>query len=331
MIYFFPRKDGIMVLTITILSFVTTGSLIIGIFLILTANRREVISRMKKVTRTPGQILIEDQVNSKERFSWQNILRIMGKMFERQSYTKKVEAELIKADIPMRGEEFIVFNLIIFLGGVIIGFLLGGVGPGIVIGCIGLLAPSIFLKRKKKSRFEKLNQQIGDCLTVMSNSLRAGFSFQQAMELVSKEMIGPLAMEFSKTLREINFGTPTEQALINLASRVESDDLDLMITAVLIQRQIGGNLAEILDNISNTLRERIRIKGEIKTLTAQGRISGMIIGFMPPILFAILLIINPQYIGVLLQKQIGIFILIGGVISEIVGVIFIKKIVSIEI
>jgi len=144
-------------------------------------------------------------------------------------------------------------------------------------------------------------------------------------------MEGPLAMEFAKTLREINFGTTTEQALQNMVFRVESDDLDLMITSVLIQRQIGGNLAEILDNISNTLRERIRIKGEIKTLTAQGRISGIIIGLLPPILIGVLLLLNPNYIGVLLEKKIGILLLSVGALSEVIGVMIIRKIVNIEV
>ena len=112
---------------------------------------------------------------------------------------------------------------------------------------------------------------------------------------------------------------------------MESDDLDLMISAVLIQRQVGGNLAEVLDNISHTLRERIRIKGEIKTLTAQGRISGLIIGLLPPILFAILMVINPGYVGILIQTPIGIMLLMAGVVSEIIGVMFIKKIVDIEV
>jgi len=320
-----------MIINIVLMSFLTVVCLIIGIYLLVTAKRREVVSRMNKITRTPGQILMEEQGNSKKNFRLKNSLKIMGKTFKARGYTKKIERELLKADLPMRGEEFIVFNLITFVAVGIFGFILGGVGPAIVMASLGLLTPGLVVKRKKKLRFEKLNLQIGDCLTVMSNSLRAGYSFQQAMELVSKEMEGPLAIEFRKTLREINFGTTTEQALTNMAYRVESDDLDLMITAVLIQRQIGGNLAEILDNISNTLRERIRIKGEIKTLTAQGRISGMIIGLMPPVLFAILLVINPAYIGVLLQRKVGIFILIAGVVSEIIGVMFIRKIVDIEV
>ncbi|MGI6225735.1 MAG: type II secretion system F family protein [Peptococcales bacterium] len=320
-----------MIIAIALFSFLTILLLILGCYQLLTGKKKVILTRLRKFTRTPGQVIIDEHIKAREEFTLQNILRILGKVFETRSYTKKVENELLKADIPMRGSEYIVFNIFVIILCGSVGFILGGLGTLIVLGTLGFIGPSLFVKSKKQARFEKLNLEIGDCLTVMSNSLRAGYSFQQAMELVSKEMGGPLAMEFGKTLREINFGTPTEQALANMASRIESDDLDLMITAVLIQRQIGGNLAEILDNISNTLRERIRIKGEIKTLTAQGRISGLVIGLMPPILFAILLVINPGYIGEMLAKPIGIYMLIAGVFSQIVGFIFIRKIVNIEV
>lgn len=320
-----------MLILITLLSSLTVVFLFIGIYLLLTGPKRDIMNRMKRFTRTPGQVILDEHIENKEKFELKDILAILGKVFEARSYTKKIEDELLKADIPMRGSEFIVLNIINIAFLSFIGFFLGGLGPALVLGLLGFILPSLFVKRKKKQRFEKLGLQIGDCLTVMSNSLRAGFSFQQSMELVSKEMTGPLAAEFGKTLREINFGTPTEEALGNMVERIECDDLDLMITAVLIQRQIGGNLAEILDNISSTLRERIRIKGEIKTLTAQGRISGMVIGFMPPILFAILLAINPSYIMQLLQNETGILLLAGGLASEVIGFMFIKKIVSIEV
>jgi tight adherence protein B len=319
-----------MIITISLLSFLTVFCFVFGLYLIITAKKREIASRLNKFTRTPGQVIIDEQNSNKEKFTLKNILVILGKVFETRSYTKKIENELLKADIPMRGSEFIVISILIIFATGILGFSLGGLGSLIVFVFLGFICPNLFIKKKKKARFERINQEIGECLTVLSNSLRAGYSFQQSIELVSREMTGPLAMEFGKTLREINLGTPTEQALSNMAQRVESDDLDLMITAVLIQRQIGGNLAEILDNISNTLRERIRIKGEIKTLTAQGRISGLVIGLMPPILFAILLVIDPGYISVLLHKKIGIYMLLTGVCSQIIGFIFIRKIVNIE-
>ncbi|MDK2821780.1 MAG: tight adherence protein [Clostridia bacterium] len=302
-----------------------------AIYLILTEERQIIYKRIQNYTQSPEKKIEIEGKKQKRKLTLKNILGFIGKIFATRSFTKKIEEELSKADIPLRGEEFIVINLLTLLFSGTIGYLINGKGASLVMAVVGGIGPFLYIKRKKKLRIEYINSQLGDCLTVMTNSLRAGYSLQQTMDLVSREMTGPLAMEFYKTLREINFGTPIEKALENLARRVESKDIDLMITAVLIQRQIGGNLAEILDNISHTLRERIRITGEIKTLTAQGRISGLIIGLIAPVIFSILLIINPDYINVLLEKQIGLYILFGGIISELVGVVLIKKIVNIEV
>ncbi|HEX3031371.1 MAG TPA: type II secretion system F family protein, partial [Bacillota bacterium] len=180
-------------------------------------------------------------------------------------------------------------------------------------------------------RVAKFNAQIGEALAVMSNSLRAGFSFLQTLDMVSREMPPPIGDEFARCLREINLGTQTEQALINLGQRIESDDLDLILTAVLIQRQVGGNLAEVLDSISLTIRERIRIKGEIRTLTAQGRLSGIIIGSMPIILGVLLLLISPGYINPLFESSVGWGLVIGGICSQSIGMLLIRKVVNIEV
>ena len=238
----------------------------------------------------------------------------------------------MKADIPLRGEEFIMINVLLISG---CGLLMLMVTGNFVLGWIGTvfgyILPRVIVKRAKNKRVQKFNAQIGDSLTVMSNSLRAGFSFLQAMEMVAREMPSPISDEYGRTLREMNLGTPTEEALVNLTQRVDSDDLDLVMTAVLIQRQVGGNLSEVLDGISHTIRERIRIKGEIKTLTAQGRISGMIVGALPVVIGLVLSVINPGYIGVLFTDPLGLALLTAGVISQIIGIALIKKTVDIKI
>jgi len=325
------QGDGPVLTLIALLSGITGLCFFWGIYLILTEKRRIILKRLGSYTKVQTALHQEDEIRRKRTINSKNILLLAGRIFASRSFTKKIEEELSKAGIPLRGEEYIGINIFTFLGGAVLGFLARGVGAGVVFGALGLVSPYLFMIRKKRQRLEKINAEIGDCLTVMTNSLRAGYSLQQTMDLVSTEMTGPLALEFKKTIREINFGTPTETALSNLAAHVESEDVDLMITAVLIQRQIGGNLAEILDNISHTIRERIRIKGEIKTLTAQGRISGIIIGLMPPAVFAILLIINPEYLRVLFESKTGFFITLGGVISELIGVLVIKRIVNIEV
>lgn len=320
-----------MLIIILVLAGITGCCFCWGLYLILTENRRSILLRMEKYTQNQTGLHQDDERKKRGHLNLKNTLLFVGRIFASRSFTKRIEEELSKAGIPLRGEEFIVINILTFFGGAALGLFLRGIGAGFVFGIMGLLSPYLFMKRKKRKRLERINEEIGECLTVMTNSLRAGYSLQQTMDLVSNEMTGPLAWEFKKTIREINFGTPTEKALSNLATYVESEDVDLMITAVLIQRQIGGNLAEILDNISHTIRERIRIKGEIKTLTAQGRVSGWIIGLMPPAVFAILLVINPEYIRVLFASKTGFFITLGGVVSELFGVLVIKRIVNIEL
>lgn len=317
---------------IATLMFVTVVLFLSGLYLIVHGKKKVVKTRLKNYSEIHKTAYLEIEEKEMSKVSTKNMLRVFGKFFATASITKKIEQRLLKAEIPMRGEEFLALNIIGVVLSLLIGItFFGGIGPALVLSGICIVIPQVLIKKKRKARVEKINQQIGDCLTVMANSLRAGYSFQQAIDLVGKEMHGPLANEFRKTNREINLGITIDDALINLTKRAESDDLELLITAVLIQRQIGGNLAEILDNISETIRERIRMKGEIKTLTAQGRISGLIIGLMPPILFFLLLLINPSYMSVMVKSKIGWIILLGGLTSEIIGVLLIKRVIDIEV
>lgn len=316
-----------------ILIFVSIFILIIGIYRSVSANEIEINQRVQKYTSKEMHTFEEKiKQQTKKTFNLKSLFQQASKVFAAKSYSKSIELELAKADIPLRGEEFILINL---LAGIIPALLLGGIlrniPLGLVIGIMGLIIPRVVVNMAKQKRITKFNDQIGDALVVMSNSLRAGFSFLQSMEMVSREMPTPISVEFARTLREMNLGTPTEEAMTHLAKRIDSDDLDLVVTAVLIQRQVGGNLAEVLDNISHTIRERVRIKGEIKTLTAQGRISGMVIGFLPVAISVFLFIINPSYMMTLFTNPIGLMIVIIGVISQAIGIFIIKKIVDIEV
>ena len=325
------KRGAWVIIIISTMGFLTVVFFIIGLNIILTSEKRSMKRRLKQVTQEHTQWNTGTYEKEKTKVSTKDFLKIIGRLFEAHSYTKKIQLELSKADIPMKGEEFITLILLANIGGGFVGFvLLGGVGPALVLITLSIILPLLIVNRKKRAKIEMINAQIGDCINVMANSLRAGYSFQQAIDLVSKEMTGPLAKELGKTIREINLGTTTDEALLNLIGRVESEDLELLITAVLIQRQIGGNLAEILDNISQTIRDRIKIKGEIKTLTAQGRISGLVIGLIPVGLFAVLILINPSYIGVMLGQRIGWILLMGAVISECFGFALIRKIINIE-
>jgi tight adherence protein B len=261
----------------------------------------------------------------------EKIITLFGKILESRGIIKPLEEKMLKANLPLRGEEYLTLWL---LSTSIPGFLLflvtGNFLPGLVLCFIGFFVPPLLVKRAEQQKLKKFNQQLTDALSIISNSLRAGHSFMQAMELVSKEMPDPIGKEFGRTFRDISLGTTLEEALRKLGRRVASDDLDLIITAVLIQRQIGGNLAEIMDNISDTIRDRIRIQGEIKTLTAQGRLSGIVIGLMPLFLIGMMLLLNPEYLLPLFKSSLGLLMLSMGIIGEIIGVVIIKKIVTID-
>ncbi|MGI6035855.1 MAG: type II secretion system F family protein [Limnochordia bacterium] len=244
-----------------------------------------------------------------------------------------LELELQKADIPLKGAEFLTLNILTFLLPLIgISFLKGGFSAlALAGGLFGALLPRLYLLQRQRGRLARFNTQIADALVLTANSLRAGYSFLQSMEITAREMQPPISSEFARALKEMNLGMPTEEALEATAKRVGSDDLDLVVTAVIIQRQVGGNLARILENIAETIRERVRIKGEIKTLTAQGRISGVIITLLPLGIGLFIFTINPGYLKALFTHPLGKLMLGLGLVGQLLGMLIIRKIVNIEV
>ncbi len=298
-----------------------------------------VLGENKSITRINKYVNHEYSFMQEEKSPREGIIKIvstMGKKFGNlgifTAYKKRVQSELNKAHVLLKGEEFISICMITMIGCILFfSIILRNIAMGLLFGLIGWNIPMMFVKRKKKKRIKLLNDQLGDAIVLVSNSLKAGYSFFQAIDTVSTEMSGSIAEEFGQVKKEINLGFTTEQALENLIKRVDSDDLELMVTAVLIQRQVGGNLAEILDNISGTIRDRVKILGEVKTLTAQGRMSGMIIAFLPPVMGALLFLINPQYIILLFNNTLGLIMVGISVLMELIGIFFISKIVKIEV
>lgn len=261
----------------------------------------------------------------------QQLLALLGR-FAPLHWSERLDRELIRGDIPLRGGEFLVLQGFLTVLFCVIGFLVSqSVFGGVLVAILGAVLPQLWLNSAQKRKRRQFNYQLADALLVLANSLRSGFSLLQAMEMVSQEMPNPISGEFQITLREMTFGTATETALIHLSERVDSDVLDLLVTAMLIQRQAGGNLAEILQNIHETIQDRLRIQQEIKTLTAQGRISGYIISALPFGIALVLSLVNPSYLSVLFTSQIGWAMLAGGLISQLIGFIIIRKIITIEI
>ncbi len=201
---------------------------------------------------------------------------------------------------------------------------------GILFGVMTLLFYRVEIKRRIQKRIMKFDEQLGSTLDMLVSSLRGGFSFLNSMEVISRDMPEPNSTEFTKVLKEINLGLTQEKALNNLLERVPSEDLELIITASVIQTQTGGNLAEILDNISSTIRERVQLKRELKALTAQGKMSGWILGFLPVLLALFITILDPSYMLVLIKNPMGIILIVLALMNEIIGFTIIRKILDIQ-
>ena len=318
-------------LQLILLSFTITMTLVIYLIISYASNKKGYINRIKNYAD------IQETDRKKEpKKDIKAGLNIIGSKVSKLSifgnYKNKIQKELIKAHILLKGEEFITISIFSFFSAITISTLIfRNILIGSIFGIFGWILPSIIVKRKKKKRVRVLNDQLSDAIVLISNSLKAGYSFLQAVEMVSREMVPPVSEEFAQLQKEINLGYTTEQALENVIKRVESDDLGLVITAVLTQRQIGGNLAEILDNISGTIRDRLKIKGEIRTLTAQGKASGMVISLVPVGLGIVMEVTNPEYIGLLFSHKLGWAILAVAVLMQTVGIYSISKIIKIEV
>jgi len=210
----------------------------------------------------------------------------------------RVARELARADLKLKVAEYyaLVFIATVALG--LIAWIIQGHWFSFLIGAVvGFFAPRFYVKQQQTARIRKFDDQLGDMLNLMVNGLRAGYSTMQAMEAVSRELPSPISDEFRRVVQEMQIGIPMEKTLDNLLRRIPSDDLDFVVTAINVQREVGGNLSEILDTISFTIRERVRIKGEIRVMTANVRSSGAILSLIPLVLAGALWFVSPEYIG----------------------------------
>ncbi|MEK6719213.1 MAG: type II secretion system F family protein [Chloroflexota bacterium] len=269
----------------------------------------------------------------------------LNKVVEQRDFGANLARELARADLRLKVSEYLVIWAGATVGLPILFLVLGIVFPAFgspiaVLGgvLIGFMLPRIWLGRRKSGRLGAFNKQLPDTITLIANALRAGSSFLQAIELVVRESRPPISTEFGRVIREVNLGLPFEQALENMVRRVKSDDLELMATAIAIQHTVGGNLAEILDSIAYTIRERVRIKGEIRTLTAQQRLSGYVVGGLPFALAGFIYLAAPTFFDPMFVSPPGIgglpagVIILGfGAVMMVIGFMFIRKIVDIEV
>jgi len=253
----------------------------------------------------------------------------------RRERAAQLALELERAGLRVPVAHFVAIRLFLVVVALLLGIIVGG-GPlgllaGVMGGIVGYMAPAFYLRFLQSRRLRKIEKQLPEALSIMSNALRAGFGFFQAMEAAARRLPPPLGPELARTLQDANLGASVEDALRGLVERCRSYDLELVVTAVLVQREVGGNLSEILDNTAQTIRERERIRGEIRTITTMQRWEGNVAALVPVALAAILLLANRQYIGVMLEEPIGRVLLVLAGIWQIIGIIIMRRIVSIEV
>lgn len=276
----------------------------------------------------------DDEEDQDEGGGLANFREALNNTIAERGFAKKWREQLARADIKLTAAEFAVAHVVAMLAFFIVGFLAfgGQIALAVLAGFAGLFAPRIYVSRATSQRLNRFEQQLPDTLGLWVNALRSGFSVLQAMEAIAKDAPEPTSTEFKRVVQEVQLGIDMESALDHLLARVESEDLDLVVTAVNIQREVGGNLAEILEVIGHTIRERIKLKGEIRVLTAQGRITGYLISFLPIALAAFLGVINPNYVGLLFSNRMCGWPMLGTGLALIgIGTAVIQKIVDIEI
>lgn len=262
-------------------------------------------------------------------------LDAIDKAISGRAFAKKWKTQLARADMKLTVAEYAALHVVsiigFFAGGYFVLFR-GDLIMSIVAGFIGLFFPRIYVSRATSKRLLRFEQQLPDTLGLWVNALRSGFSVMQAMEAISRDAPEPTSTEFKRVVQEVQLGIDVEDALEHLLARVESEDLDLVVTAVNIQREVGGNLAEILDVISHTIRERVKLKGEIRVLTSQGRITGWLISLLPIVVALFLSVIQPGFMNPMFENRMCGWPMLGIGLALIgLGMAAIQKIVNIEI
>lgn len=241
-----------------------------------------------------------------------------------------LEKMLMRAAVELTPGEFCLLSLLTAVLGAAAGLLFGRPALFVLGAVAGGAAPTLWARRRVARRLASFERQLPDALTMIGGALRAGQSFLQAVDTVSREVPAPLGPELSRLVQETRVNVPLEDALRRLSARVGSPDLDLVVAAVSVQREAGGNLAQVIDRVGQTIRERLRLRGEIRTLTAQGRLSGFIVGSLPLVLGALIWWLNPEYLEILLTNALGQMMLGASAVLAVIGFLLIRKLVSVD-
>ena len=301
--------------------------LIIGVIVSITSERSLVEERL-------GRFLEGEQPEPERDAGGAFLTEWLNRRVAKSSLGDRVARELARADLKFKVAEYYALVFISTVAVAVIAYVIQPNVISAIIGAvIGFFLPRFYVKRQQAVRLNKFNDQLSDMLSLMVNGLRAGYSTMQAMEAVSRELPAPISDEFHRVVQEMQIGIPMEKALDNLLRRIPSDDLDFVITAINVQREVGGNLSEILDNISFTIRERVRIKGEIRVMTATVRTSATVLSLIPVFLTGALWFISPEYLASFFDRGpfcgwLAIITVVGMIVS---GYFVMMRIADIEV
>lgn len=262
-------------------------------------------------------------------------LPFMSSFLSQFSGSEKAALELERAGVPLRVGEFYLIRWGLAIGFFIVPWIFG-VGMfqlviAVVLSMLGYMLPAMWLSGRRKGRITRIEAQLVDMLGLVSNSLKSGYGLMQSFEFASKQMHAPVSLELKRMLREANLGMGAEDALNAMGERIDSKDFDMVLTAINIQRAVGGNLSEVLEKVAFTMRERERIRGEISTLTSQQKMTGIVIGGLPVFMFGIFMVLNPDYMSLLFTETAGRLILMTAIGLEVLGYFVIKRIMAIEV
>jgi tight adherence protein B len=250
-----------------------------------------------------------------------------------QSLEQRIQRRLEGAGSALRPAEWLLLHVGIFLLASVLGLVLGkgSLIVGLIFMVLGALLPWMYLGFRKKRRKKAFERSLPDTLQLMSGSLAAGLSLAQSVDTICRESSEPISSEFKRVLVETRLGLSLETALQGVADRFQSEDFDWVVMAINIQRQVGGNLAELLNTVAGTMREREYIRRQVAALAAEGKLSAYVLGGLPPAFLLYLVLANPDYVNVLFTRPLGILMLVGGAVILSVGVFWMSRIVKVEV
>lgn len=311
------------------LVFVAVAALVFAVTSVSPAKRVE--ARLSRLDRTKESKPVENVLRTDT-----GTFPLLRGLVTGNTWSAQTAQDLSQAGWGLKVSEYLLIRLV---AAAVLGLgalLVGSASPlgllfTVVLGGAGFMLPSVLLRYYRSRRQKAINAQLAEMLSLLSNSLRSGFAFTQAVELAAKQMGPPITQELDRFLHDISLGAPTDMALQQMADRTGSYDLDMMVSSIMIQRNTGGNLSEILDNVADTIRERERLQGEIRALTSSQRFTGLVLSVYPIFLGALFFALAPGTWKILFEAELGRILLISAAVLQVMGMITIRRILALEV